>query len=87
MTWIALGGRARRHGDLHLAAAAAAEGRARRCSICRTFKSYNFSVSNVMFVIGMASMFGSLNLLPYYLQNVLKLEPLYIGLILLPGAP
>ncbi|HEX4298824.1 MAG TPA: MFS transporter, partial [Devosia sp.] len=52
----------------------------------RTFQSYNFSVSNVMFVIGMASMFGSLNLLPYYLQNVLKLEPLYIGLILLPGA-
>jgi DHA2 family lincomycin resistance protein-like MFS transporter len=52
----------------------------------RTFHSYNFSVSNVMFVIGMAAMFGSLNLLPYYLQNVLKLEPLYIGLILLPGA-
>ena len=52
----------------------------------RTFKSYNFSVSNIMFVIGMASMFGSLNLLPYYLQNVLKLEPLYLGLILLPGA-
>jgi MFS transporter, DHA2 family, lincomycin resistance protein len=52
----------------------------------RTFRSYNFSVSNIMFVIGMASMFGSLNLLPYYLQNVLKLEPLYLGLILLPGA-
>jgi DHA2 family lincomycin resistance protein-like MFS transporter len=51
----------------------------------RTFKSYNFTVANVMFVIGMASMFGSLNLLPYYLQNVLKLEPVYIGLILLPG--
>jgi len=51
----------------------------------RTFKSYNFTVSNIMFVIGMASMFGSLNLLPYYLQNVLGLSPLYIGLILLPG--
>src|SRR6185503_7697848 len=51
----------------------------------RTFKSYNFTVANVMFVIGMAAMFGSLNLLPYYLQNVLGLEPLYIGLILLPG--
>ncbi|MDR3475593.1 MAG: MDR family MFS transporter [Devosia sp.] len=51
----------------------------------RTFRSYNFTVSNIMFVIGMASMFGSLNLLPYYLQNVLKLDPLYIGLILLPG--
>jgi DHA2 family lincomycin resistance protein-like MFS transporter len=51
----------------------------------RTFASYNFTVSNIMFVIGMAAMFGSLNLLPYYLQNVLGLEPLYIGLILLPG--
>jgi MFS transporter, DHA2 family, lincomycin resistance protein len=51
----------------------------------RTFSSYNFTVSNIMFVIGMASMFGSLNLLPYYLQNVLGLDPLYIGLILLPG--
>ena len=51
----------------------------------RTFQSYNFTVSNIMFVIGMASMFGSLNLLPYYLQNVLGLSPLYIGLILLPG--
>jgi DHA2 family lincomycin resistance protein-like MFS transporter len=51
----------------------------------RTFRSYNFTVSNIMFVIGMASMFGSLNLLPYYLQNVLGLDPLYIGLILLPG--
>lgn len=51
----------------------------------RVFASYNFTVSNIMFVIGMASMFGSLNLLPYYLQNVLRLEPLYIGLILLPG--
>ncbi|WP_298800175.1 MFS transporter, partial [uncultured Devosia sp.] len=34
----------------------------------RTFQSWNFSVANIMFVIGMASMFGSLNLLPYYLQ-------------------
>ncbi len=51
----------------------------------RTFKSYNFSVSNIMFVVGMAAMFGSLNILPYYLQNVLKLEPLYLGLVLLPG--
>ena len=51
----------------------------------RTFQSWNFTVANVMFVIGMASMFGSLNLLPYYLQNVLRLEPVYIGLILLPG--
>lgn len=51
----------------------------------RTFQSYNFTIANIMFVIGMASMFGSLNLLPYYLQSVLQLDPLYIGLILLPG--
>jgi DHA2 family lincomycin resistance protein-like MFS transporter len=51
----------------------------------RTFASYNFTMANVMFVVAMASMFGSLSLLPYYLQNVLALEPLYIGLILLPG--
>ena len=51
----------------------------------RTFRSYNFAVSNIMFIVGMAALFGSLNILPYYLQNVLKLEPLYLGLILLPG--
>jgi DHA2 family lincomycin resistance protein-like MFS transporter len=51
----------------------------------RTFKSYNFTVANVMFVIAMASMFGSIGLLPYYLQDVLHLDVLYIGGILLPG--
>ena len=51
----------------------------------RTFKSYNFTVANIMFVVAMASMFGSIGLLPYYLQDVLKLDVLYIGGILLPG--
>jgi DHA2 family lincomycin resistance protein-like MFS transporter len=51
----------------------------------RTFKSYNFTVANIMFVIAMASMFGSIGLLPYYLQDVLHLDVLYIGGILLPG--
>ena len=51
----------------------------------RTFQSYNFSVANIMFVIAMASMFGSIGLLPYYLQDVLKLDVIYIGGILLPG--
>jgi MFS transporter, DHA2 family, lincomycin resistance protein len=51
----------------------------------RTFKSYNFTVANIMFVIAMASMFGSIGLLPYYLQDVLHLSVLYIGGILLPG--
>jgi DHA2 family lincomycin resistance protein-like MFS transporter len=51
----------------------------------RTFKSYNFTVANIMFVVAMASMFGAIGLLPYYLQDVLKLDVLYIGGILLPG--
>ena len=51
----------------------------------RTFKSYNFKVANIMFVIAMASMFGAIGLLPYYLQDVLHLDVLYIGGILLPG--
>ena len=51
----------------------------------RTFKSYNFAIANVMFVVAMASMFGSIGLLPYYLQDVLKLDVIYIGGILLPG--
>jgi len=33
----------------------------------------------------MASMFGAIGLLPYYLQDVLHLDVLYIGGILLPG--
>jgi DHA2 family lincomycin resistance protein-like MFS transporter len=51
----------------------------------RTFKAYNFTIANIMFVIAMASMFGSIGLLPYYLQDVLHLDVLYIGGILLPG--
>ena len=51
----------------------------------RTFKSYNFTIANIMFVVAMASMFGAIGLLPYYLQDVLKLDVLYIGGILLPG--
>ncbi|MEO8758051.1 MAG: DHA2 family efflux MFS transporter permease subunit [Devosia sp.] len=51
----------------------------------RTFRSYNFTVANIMFVVAMASMFGAIGLLPYYLQDVLKLDVIYIGGILLPG--
>ena len=51
----------------------------------RTFKAYNFTVANIMFVVAMASMFGAIGLLPYYLQDVLHLDVLYIGGILLPG--
>ena len=42
-------------------------------------------IANILFVIVAASMFGSIGLLPYYLQDVLHLDVLYIGGILLPG--
>src|SRR3569832_119766 len=41
----------------------------------RTFLSWNNTEANNKNENDKASMFGSLNLLPYYLQNVLKLEP------------
>nr|WP_309104039.1 MFS transporter [Microbacterium sp.] len=40
----------------------------------------------VMMAIAMASMFGTLIVLPLYLQSVLVLDPLATGLMLLPGS-
>lgn len=51
----------------------------------RTFRSRNFSVSIALMVVMMAALFGTIILLPIYLQNVLGLDPLYTGLLLLPG--
>ncbi|WP_461171093.1 MDR family MFS transporter [Arthrobacter sp. Z1-15] len=51
----------------------------------RTFKSRSFVVSAVMISISMMALFGSLIVLPLYLQNVLKLGTLETGLLLLPG--
>ncbi|WP_353988222.1 DHA2 family efflux MFS transporter permease subunit [Ruicaihuangia caeni] len=51
----------------------------------RTFRSTNFSVTVALMVIAMASLFGALILLPIYLRQALELEPLMIGLLLLPG--
>lgn len=51
----------------------------------RTFRSRNFSVSIVLMVVMMAALFGTIILLPIYLQEVLHLEPLLTGLMLLPG--
>lgn len=51
----------------------------------RTFKTKVFSVSVVMMGLSMMSMFGVVILLPIYMQNVLGLEPLQSGLLLLPG--
>jgi DHA2 family lincomycin resistance protein-like MFS transporter len=51
----------------------------------RTFRSKDFTVAVVMFVILMMAMFGTFILLPIYMQNVRGLDTLQIGLILLPG--
>ena len=52
----------------------------------RTFASRNFSVSVAMMAICMGSLFGVVILLPIYLQNVLGLDTLGTGLLLLPGS-
>ena len=51
----------------------------------RTFKSGTFTMSIAMMVVSMMAFFGTIILLPIYLQRVLHLEPLMIGLLLLPG--
>jgi DHA2 family lincomycin resistance protein-like MFS transporter len=52
----------------------------------RAFESKNFSVSILMMAIAMMALFGTIILLPIYLQNVLGLSTLQTGLLLLPGA-
>lgn len=51
----------------------------------RVFQSRPFSIAIVLVVVVMASLFGSLILLPIFLQQVLGLDVLTIGLMLLPG--
>ncbi|WP_411721009.1 DHA2 family efflux MFS transporter permease subunit [Mycetocola sp.] len=51
----------------------------------RTFRSANFSVSIGVMVVSMAALFGTIILLPIYMQQVLGLEPVQTGLLLLPG--
>jgi DHA2 family lincomycin resistance protein-like MFS transporter len=51
----------------------------------RTFRSRNFAVSVALMTVMMAALFGTIILLPIYLQNVLHLEPVFTGLLLLPG--
>jgi DHA2 family lincomycin resistance protein-like MFS transporter len=51
----------------------------------RTFESRNFTVSVVLMAIMMMALFGTIILLPIYLQNVLGLSTLQTGLLLLPG--
>jgi DHA2 family lincomycin resistance protein-like MFS transporter len=51
----------------------------------RTFLTRNFAISVGLMVVMMAALFGTIILLPVYMQDVLHLEPLYTGLLLLPG--
>jgi DHA2 family lincomycin resistance protein-like MFS transporter len=51
----------------------------------RTFDSRNFTVSVLLMAIMMMALFGTIILLPIYLQNVLGLSTLQTGLLLLPG--
>jgi len=51
----------------------------------RTFKTRSFVVAAVMMSVSMMALFGSLIILPLYLQNVLQLGTLQTGLLLLPG--
>ncbi|GAA1317641.1 MDR family MFS transporter [Leucobacter albus] len=51
----------------------------------RVFRSRPFALSVSLVTIMMAAMFGTLILLPIYLQNVLGLDPVTTGLTMLPG--
>ncbi|TWX40053.1 multidrug efflux MFS transporter [Frigoribacterium sp. ACAM 257] len=51
----------------------------------RTFLSRTFTTSVLVLGVGMIALFGTLIVLPIYLQNVHGLDPLATGLLLLPG--
>ena len=52
----------------------------------RPFTSRTFSVGIGMMLVSMGALFGTLILLPIYLQNVLGLTTLQTGMVLFPGA-
>jgi DHA2 family lincomycin resistance protein-like MFS transporter len=51
----------------------------------RTFRSPTFSVAIVMMAISMMALFGTIIVLPFFMQDVLQLDALTTGLLLLPG--
>ena len=51
----------------------------------RTFSSRTFTVTVVLMVVMMGAMFGVVVLLPIFLQKVLGLSTLTVGLMMLPG--
>lgn len=52
----------------------------------RVFRSKNFTLSTLLFLVLSGAFFGGLTALPLFLQKGLELEPVSAGLILLPGA-
>ena len=52
----------------------------------RTFTFPGFTIGVVLMGVSMMALFGTIILLPIYAQNVLGLEALGTGLLLLPGA-
>lgn len=61
------------------------QGKDRALLDLRTFRIPTFTFSVVMFGISMMALFGTLILLPLYVQNVLGMDVLASGLMLLPG--
>ncbi|MGD8195523.1 MDR family MFS transporter [Herbiconiux sp. P18] len=51
----------------------------------RTFRSRTFTVSILLMAVSMMALFGTIIVLPFFLQGVLGLDPLATGLLLLPG--
>jgi DHA2 family lincomycin resistance protein-like MFS transporter len=51
----------------------------------RVFRSRMFTISLTVFALLMLTLFGTIILLPMYLQQVLGLSPMQTGLLLLPG--
>ncbi|WP_078856975.1 MDR family MFS transporter [Streptomyces sp. NBRC 109706] len=51
----------------------------------RPFRTRSFSIGLLMLLVSMGALFGTLILLPIYLQNVRDLTTLQTGLVLLPG--
>lgn len=52
----------------------------------RVFRSANFSLSIAQMAIMSMAFFGAITVVPLYVQNVLEIDPLATGLIVLPGA-
>jgi MFS transporter, DHA2 family, lincomycin resistance protein len=51
----------------------------------RVFQARDFTIAVLLLCTSMLALFGTIILLPIYVQDVLNLEPIVIGLLLLPG--